>query len=196
MSGYKYGLLGLDEVSHDDAEFEDFDGEAVKWVAELPKLVDPAELQHWKEWIGSVEWDQRIAQRQRLLVLRRPAEHPGDLDHDNVALTERLDRAWFAWMVPPPNRPWGYNAWTCTGPGAGRICAQPAGWRSAVPSHPSGLAPVLGIAGNLLGSRKLAEAWSRRTFDRDLAPGRPGPRRASAGNPERRGERADGSLVT
>lgn len=117
--GFKYGLLGLDESDEPDPKFRRFEGDTYQWFTSAAAIAyAPDEFEHWKDTIGSLEWDATIANEQRTLVLRIRSDRPSVLDLENRALTERLGRAWLAWIVPPPCRPSGHRPWVVTGEAA------------------------------------------------------------------------------
>lgn len=114
MSGQKYALLILPiEVSRNDGRRQ-FDSATETFIARLPELVDPAELRHWKEWWGSVQWAE-VEKSHRMVLTCGESSRPDVLDAENVALTDRLYSVWQALpLASPLHGSWGIS-WMLTG---------------------------------------------------------------------------------
>lgn len=100
MTGIKYALLLLPAHS-DDAERAELDAATSTWVGALGDLIDGSQVKHWREWLGTLRWEE-VEKRQRLVLTQMPSERPEVLDAENKQLGARLVMPWRALPLAAP----------------------------------------------------------------------------------------------
>ncbi|MFI5308354.1 MAG: hypothetical protein ACHQ53_13425 [Polyangiales bacterium] len=105
-NGTKYALALLPNVGrrgeHNDAQ--QLTPDMTTWVGSLSDVIEPSELEHWKEWLGSLQWEQHTRGR-RMVLVTMPSERPEVIDHENDQLRNRIARAWYGLLLAAPLHP-------------------------------------------------------------------------------------------
>ncbi|MEY4580349.1 MAG: hypothetical protein RL701_5052 [Pseudomonadota bacterium] len=103
-SGIKYALLLL--PTHFDQETGDRQllPDMISWRGKLSDLIAAAEVSHWKEWLGDIDW--RFYDREvRLVLVTMPSQAAEMFDDETKALRQRLGIAFYAMLLAAPSRP-------------------------------------------------------------------------------------------
>lgn len=117
MPGYKFAALVLPMASGPKEPRAMHAGKET-FRASLSSLVATEELTHWREWLGSLAWDQ-LESDGRFIVLRSAAEAPAVLDGDNQKLLGKVSTAWRAYLLCKPHVNSVGEAWLLSGEASG-----------------------------------------------------------------------------
>jgi hypothetical protein len=101
--GTKYAALLIPTHRDQEREVRQFTADIITWRGKLPDHMDgSADVQHWREWIGSLAWDELMSER-RIVLASMPSERPEVLDHESQKLGSRLNLAWYAYVLAGPS---------------------------------------------------------------------------------------------
>ncbi|MFT3711713.1 MAG: hypothetical protein QM817_29090 [Archangium sp.] len=99
-SGFKYGLLLVASVDGPTRARELSPGVWARQGA-LGSLIAGEDVSHWREWVGSIEWD-ALTKEQLLIDTRRVSERPEVMDQDNLLVETALERVRTALLLAGP----------------------------------------------------------------------------------------------
>lgn len=88
MLDSKYALLIVGNCAEDDRELEC--AGARTFLGALPDLVAHDQLGHWREWLGSVQWEE-LSRRSRMVLVTEPSPSPDVDDAHNQRLATRVE---------------------------------------------------------------------------------------------------------
>lgn len=131
MKGFKYALMTFDSpgwISERSLELE-----PGLWTVpgRVPEMFEEEQVQHWREWIGSLNWD-ALGECDRVAVICAPSDNAEVNDHETLALLGRLARIRRAMLLVGPNGlVWG-DCWQLSGQAHG-------------PTHLTGLSSVVSM---------------------------------------------------
>jgi hypothetical protein len=109
----KYAALILPRVGGPPEHREVVSGKET-FIAGLSLLIASAELDHWREWLGSLAWEQ-IDANPRIVIIRASTEHPAVLDNENDRLVARVSNSWRAFLLCEADPRFDERAYVVTG---------------------------------------------------------------------------------
>lgn len=92
MLDSKYALLIVGNCAEDDRELEC--AGAQTFLGALPDLVAPDQLGYWREWLGSLRWNE-LSERSRMVLVTEPSTTADITDGQNELLSAKV----LAWHV-------------------------------------------------------------------------------------------------
>jgi hypothetical protein len=96
-AGYKYGALVFAPPEGPPESKEMYGGKET-FEGDLLSLVPEAEHAHWREWIGSVAWD-NIRRAGRVVISRISSSRADVLDAEDHQLRNQMRNAWAAFVL-------------------------------------------------------------------------------------------------
>lgn len=112
-TGTKYGLLVLPIDDADRAERTLTGGRT--WGGRVDELLVPAEVAHWREWIGSMAWDEIVRSERRLVLISIPSARLDVVDAEDQQLEGDLWLMHRALLLAAPARPVSGRSWILVG---------------------------------------------------------------------------------
>jgi hypothetical protein len=101
--GIKYAALLIPTGRDQERDVRQFTSDIITWRGKLPDHMDAsADVQHWREWIGSLAWDALMGE-QRIVLASMPSERPEVLDAESQKLESRLNLTWYAYVLAAPS---------------------------------------------------------------------------------------------
>ncbi|HET7786254.1 MAG TPA: hypothetical protein VFL36_09795 [Myxococcales bacterium] len=102
-TGFKFAALVLPSASGPTESRNVHPGKET-FVGTISSLVAAEELAHWREWMGTIAWDD-LDSPGRVVLLRAPAPAPAALDDGNQRLLGKVTNSWHAFLLsrPPVN---------------------------------------------------------------------------------------------
>jgi hypothetical protein len=116
-AGFKYGALIFSPPMGPDEPHSMGEGKETL-TGKITSLIPPSELEHWREWLGSVAW-RKIERAGRIVVVRASTAAPSIVDADNERLGGEAFRAWRAFLLTEGAANAGGSAWIISGQAAG-----------------------------------------------------------------------------
>jgi hypothetical protein len=103
-AGIKYAALLFDSQTYPekDSAPRHLASDIITWRGQLANYIDADEVKHWREWIGSMEWDALMGE-QRIVLAFMPSDRPEVLDHESKLLEQRLGVARKAYILASPS---------------------------------------------------------------------------------------------
>jgi hypothetical protein len=95
----KFAVLAFPSVMYFPGNTKRFEfSEFTSFVElDIPTLFRDVSAKHWKEWLGTIEWD-RIQGRKNLLLSWIPTSND-TLDHENKHVEDRLTHLWISLLI-------------------------------------------------------------------------------------------------
>jgi len=105
-NGTKYALLLLPTIAprDEDQSVRQLAPDIITWRGTLLDIIDKAEVQHWKEWLGEIEW-REMTHEQRFVLAFMASERAEVIDAESEQLRAKAMVAWYATLLVAPVRP-------------------------------------------------------------------------------------------
>lgn len=109
----KYGLLVLPNSDGDRVERPLRGGRT--WCGRVDALIAAGEVQHWREWLGTMAWDEIVRSERRLVLVSARSERPDVADAEDQQLNGDLLLMHQALLLAAPARPVSGRSWILVG---------------------------------------------------------------------------------
>ncbi len=111
--GAKFGMLILPTAGDNGAELNVLGGRS--WCGRVGGMLDADDVRHWKEWLGSLRWEEIVDHGRRIVLLHVASARPEVNDDENVELQETLAVGWEALLLTRQLFPFAGESWIITG---------------------------------------------------------------------------------
>lgn len=102
--GTKYALLLLPTHFDHETHVRQLLSDMTSWRGKLSDLIEAAEANHWKSWLGELDW-QFYEREVRLVLATMQSKTAHVIDRESNMLRERVGLAGYAMLLAGPARP-------------------------------------------------------------------------------------------